>query len=91
MRCAPPPSSGTWNCTSTRAWRARRAAAPDAGTYVSENDYFQARWQDAYWGANYARLARIKQAVDPGGLFFVHHGVGVGSEAWSADGFTRQA
>ncbi|MBD8533222.1 MULTISPECIES: FAD-binding oxidoreductase [unclassified Massilia] len=68
---------------------ALRTAAPDAGTYVSESDYFQARWQDAYWGVNYARLAQVKRAVDPGGLFFVHHGVG--SEAWSADGFTRRA
>jgi len=62
-------------------------AAPDAGAYVSESDYFQARWQDAYWGGNHARLAKVKQAVDPEGLFFVHHGVG--SEGWSADGFTR--
>ncbi|MGJ9416672.1 FAD-binding oxidoreductase [Massilia sp. CMS3.1] len=62
-------------------------AAPNAGAYVSESDYFQARWQDAYWGSNYARLARVKGAVDPDGLFVVHHGVG--SELWSADGFTR--
>ena len=62
-------------------------AAPGAGAYVSESDYFQARWQDAYWGGNYARLARIKRSVDPEGLFFVHHGVG--SEGWSEDGFTR--
>jgi FAD/FMN-containing dehydrogenase len=62
-------------------------AAPNAGAYLSESDYFQTRWQDAYWGGNYARLARIKAAVDPGGLFFVHHGVG--SEDWSAEGFTR--
>jgi FAD/FMN-containing dehydrogenase len=62
-------------------------AAPDAGAYVSESDYFQQRWQEAYWGGNYARLAGVKQAVDPEGLFFVHHGVG--SEDWSADGFTR--
>ena len=62
-------------------------AAPDAGAYVSESDYFQPRWQQAYWGSNYARLARIKAAVDPDGLFVVHHGVG--SEGWSADGFTR--
>ena len=62
-------------------------AAPGAGAYLSESDYFQTRWQDAYWGGHYARLARIKAAVDPGGLFFVHHGVG--SEGWSADGFTR--
>ena len=29
----------------------------------------------------------VKAKYDPEGLFFVHHGVG--SEAWSADGFTR--
>jgi len=63
--------------------------APSAGAYVSESDYFQSRWQDAYWGTHYARLARIKRDVDPEGLFFVHHGVG--SEGWSADGFTRIA
>lgn len=80
--------------------RARRAAgeigkaiapllrvAPKAGTYVSESDYFQPRWQDAYWGSHYPRLLRIKDAVDPERLFYVHHGVG--SEGWSADGFTR--
>ncbi|WP_296946049.1 FAD-binding oxidoreductase [uncultured Massilia sp.] len=62
--------------------------APGAGAYLSESDYFQRDWQQAYWGGNYARLARVKRAVDPDGLFFVHHGVG--SEAWSADGFTRR-
>jgi FAD/FMN-containing dehydrogenase len=40
-----------------------------------------------YWGRNYSRLAAIKQRYDPGGLFFVHHGIG--SDQWSADGFTR--
>jgi hypothetical protein len=29
----------------------------------------------------------VKAKYDPTGLFFVHHGVG--SEEWSADGFTR--
>jgi len=61
--------------------------APGAGAYVSESDYFQADWQTAFWGANYGRLAAVKRKYDPQGLFFVHHGVG--SEAWSADGFTR--
>jgi hypothetical protein len=30
----------------------------------------------------------VKEHYDPDGLFFVHHGVG--SEDWSADGFTRR-
>jgi FAD/FMN-containing dehydrogenase len=63
--------------------------APNAGSYVSESNYFNPRWQDAYWGNNYAKLRAVKAKYDPDGLFFVHHGVG--SEAWSADGFTRVA
>jgi FAD/FMN-containing dehydrogenase len=69
--------------------KALRVAAPGAGAYVNECDYFQADWQRAFWGPNYPRLARIKRRYDPDGLFTVHHGVG--SEAWSADGFTRKA
>jgi FAD/FMN-containing dehydrogenase len=69
------------------AMAALRVAAPDTGAYVNECDYFQADWQRAFWGANYPRLARIKRSYDPDGLFTVHHGVG--SEGWSADGFTR--
>ncbi|MFC5461943.1 FAD-dependent oxidoreductase [Massilia niabensis] len=63
--------------------------APWAGAYVSESNYFQTDWQAAYWGTNHARLASVKRRYDPQGLFFVHHGVG--SEEWSADGFTRIA
>jgi FAD/FMN-containing dehydrogenase len=74
--------------TIRRAMDALRKAAPDAGAYVSESDYFQQRWQDAYWGANYPRLLQVKRRYDPDGLFTVRHGVG--SEDWSADGFTRQ-
>ena len=61
--------------------------APEGGAYFAESGFFEARWQEAYWGANYPKLRAIKQKYDPDGLFFVHHGVG--SEAWSADGFTR--
>jgi FAD/FMN-containing dehydrogenase len=64
-----------------------RRIAPDAGSYVSESNYFNAAWQTAFWGSNYQRLRGVKAKYDPGGLFFVHHGVG--SEEWSADGFTR--
>ncbi len=61
--------------------------APGAGSYVSESDYFERAWQTSFWGTNYPKLAAVKQTYDPHGLFFVHHGVG--SEQWSADGFTR--
>ena len=71
------------------AMAALRRAAPDTGAYVNECDYFQPDWQTAFWGTNYARLARVKRRYDPTGLFTVHHGVG--SEGWSPDGFTRTA
>ncbi len=64
-----------------------RALVPDPGSYVSESNYFEKRWQQSYWGSNYPRLAEIKRKYDPDGLFFVHNGVG--SEQWSTDGFTR--
>jgi FAD/FMN-containing dehydrogenase len=66
-----------------------RKIAPNAGSYVSESNYFNPRWQQAFWGENYPKLQAVKNKYDPDGLFFVHHGVG--SESWSADGFTRVA
>ncbi len=66
-----------------------RAVAGQTGAYVSESNYFENGWQQAYWGSNYSRLAEIKRKYDPDGLFFVHNGVG--SEQWSADGFTKLA
>lgn len=68
---------------------ALRKIVPNAGSYVSESNYFIRDWQDAYWGTNYPRLRAIKEKYDPDGLFFVHHGVG--TEDWSEDGFTRVA
>jgi FAD/FMN-containing dehydrogenase len=65
-----------------------RRVAPAGGAYVSESDFFEEDWQHAYWGSNHARLASVKKKYDPAGLFFVHNGVG--SEAWSPDGFTKR-
>ncbi len=71
----------------SRAMEALLKVAPNAGSYVSESDYFVRDWQRSFWGTNYLRLAAVKKTHDPDGLFFVHHGVG--SEDWSADGFER--
>ena len=60
---------------------------PVKGSYLNETDYFEENWQESFWGSNYKKLLAIKNTYDPDGLFFTHHGVG--SEAWSADGFTR--
>jgi len=64
-----------------------RAVAGETGAYVSESNYFEKGWQQSYWGSNYSRLVEIKRKYDPDGLFIVHNGVG--SEQWSADGFTK--
>ena len=64
-----------------------KKVAPNTGSYVSESNFFEKDWQHSFWGTNYSKLSMIKKKYDPEGLFFVHHGVG--SEAWSADGFSR--
>jgi FAD/FMN-containing dehydrogenase len=64
-----------------------RAVSGETGAYVSESNYFERGWQQAYWGSNYPRLTDIKGKYDPDGLFIVHNGVG--SEQWSRDGFTK--
>jgi FAD/FMN-containing dehydrogenase len=64
-----------------------RKVLTDVGSYVAEGNFFDDAWQQSYWGSNYPRLLAVKEKYDPDGLFFVHHGVG--SERWSADGFTR--
>jgi hypothetical protein len=69
------------------ALREVRKLLPTVGSYVSETNFFESNWQESFWGSNYSRLLAVKGRYDPDGLFFVHHGVG--SERWSADGFTR--
>lgn len=71
-----------------KAMDALLKVAPGAGSYVSESDYFEREWQRSFWGTNYPKLAAVKRKYDPDGLFFVRHGVG--SEAWTDDGFTRR-
>ena len=70
-----------------KAMEELRKVAPNAGSYVSESNFFEQNWQQSFWGTNYPRLLAVKKKYDPEGLFFVHHGVG--SEGWSDDGFTK--
>lgn len=69
------------------AMKQLREAAGAGGAYVSESDYFESGFGQAYWGSNYARLEKIKKQYDGKGLFYVHNGVG--SERWAEDGFRR--
>jgi FAD/FMN-containing dehydrogenase len=57
------------------AMKILRRIAPGGGSYISESDYFSESWREDYWGVNADRLARVKTAYDPGGLFEVHHGI----------------
>jgi len=70
-----------------RAVQEIRPLIPVSGSYVAESDFFDAAWRQSFWGPNYPRLLAAKDRFDADGLFIVHHGVG--SERWSADGFTR--
>jgi FAD/FMN-containing dehydrogenase len=72
-----------------RAMDELRKLVPNAGSYLAESNFFEPDWQQSFWGPNYPRLLAVKARYDPEGLFFVHHGVG--SERWSADGFTQLA
>jgi FAD/FMN-containing dehydrogenase len=60
----------------TAAMAPLKALAKRPASYLSETDYFQDDWQASFWGDHYARLTRVKDRYDPGGLFSVHHGVG---------------
>jgi len=83
----PPAESHHAATAIARIMDALHGLVPNAGSYVSESDYFQKDWQRAFWGTNYPRLKKTKDRYDPDGLFIVHHGVG--SEHWSDDGFSR--
>ncbi|HTV00039.1 MAG TPA: BBE domain-containing protein, partial [Luteitalea sp.] len=52
-----------------------RVLAPDAGAFVSEASYFDANWQDMYWGTHYPRLRDVKRRYDPDNVFRGRHTV----------------
>ncbi|CAK4032103.1 FAD binding domain [Lecanosticta acicola] len=49
--------------------------------YVNEGDPFEPKFQKVFWGENYDRLLRIKNAYDPNSFLWAQ--AAVGSEAWT--------
>ncbi|KAL9107856.1 MAG: hypothetical protein Q9227_007274 [Pyrenula ochraceoflavens] len=58
------------------------ALAPQSGVYLSESDFRQPNWKDAFYGANYEKLLSIKNKYDPEHLFYALGAVG--SDYWNA-------
>ncbi|KAF9953096.1 hypothetical protein BGZ72_005705 [Mortierella alpina] len=54
-----------------------------SGAYFNEADSGEPDWQFSFFGSNYPRLKKIKDMVDPQGLFLCNKCVG--SEDWSDD------
>ena len=57
-----------------------RAVTPTSGAYFNEGDVLEPDWQRTFYGPYYPRLAQIKRARDPWGLFWAP--TTPGSEAW---------
>jgi hypothetical protein len=55
------------------------------GAYVNYIDPLLKKWQERYYGENYARLLRIKEIIDPGGFFDFQQGVGSRFEPLDGD------
>lgn len=53
-----------------------RSLNPTGGTYANEADPDSPGWQQAFWGSNYERLYKIKNKVDPEGVFYCRACVG---------------
>ena len=53
-------------------------AESTGGAYVNYTDPELLGWQRAYYGSNYERLVRVKEAYDPDWLFKLPQGIPVG-------------
>lgn len=57
------------------------AITPSApAAYLNEGDPQELEWQSVFYGANYARLLRVKQRYDPSSVLYAR--TAVGSEGW---------
>lgn len=63
-------------------WMQRwRDVSPGAGAYMSESDYIEPDFQQAFWGTKYDKAYQLKQKWDPSGVFYAQNAVG--SEDWA--------
>ena len=60
--------------------KALRDHAPNMGCYLNEADVNEPNYQQAFWGAHYPRLLKIKHSLDPKGVFWCK--TCVGGEDW---------
>ena len=68
-----------------------RTVTPGSGAYFNEADRLEPEWQVSFFGEHYGRLLRVKERVDPWGLFWAPNTVG--SEGWevkTVDGLPSQ-
>jgi hypothetical protein len=63
---------------------ALRKLAPYSGCYLNEADANEPDYQHAFWGSHYARLLKIKRAIDPDDVLWCHPCVG--DEGWKEEG-----
>jgi hypothetical protein len=57
-----------------------RDVTPGSGSYINEGDAQDWAWKEAFFGANYEKLAKVKREWDPEGVFWA---IGsVGSDEW---------
>jgi hypothetical protein len=62
-------------------WMQRwRDVSPGAGAYMSESDYIEPNFTQAFWGTNYPKALSIKKKYDPRDVFYAQNAVG--SEFW---------
>ena len=72
------------NITNTQVPILKSLEPGKMGAYLNEADANEPQFQQSFWGSNYKKLAAVKAAWDPSGVFIARRGVG--SEAWTDDG-----
>ncbi|WP_082591341.1 FAD-binding oxidoreductase [Duganella sp. Root198D2] len=68
-------SRAVYDTTFPNRMRGVMKAWSSGGAYVNYLDPLLKEWQPAYYGANYARLSKIKKQYDPGRVFNMFQGV----------------